>query len=230
MKSKTKSKTKTKTEVVIIENDERDLRYLVSFIKTLRVRVNGGARMAAIPKPLASENEARKKMPADNWALARNAGCIILDIDLGEGAKEAGINWMGDISENAETPIIVVTANRPRFQPALQTVDGLAPFLVIEKPTGGLPDTLNSSHDEGLARFNDILSQGIISACYISGRLDILRKTSQSKPQKNEDKHEILFSMLREYPVRTLLALFLSAVISVACLLIALHHWHIIGI
>src|SRR2546423_779866 len=107
-------KTLAKTDVIIVENNPGDLRYLTSFVRTLRLRIDGGPKLAANPRSMAGENEARKRLPANNWSLVKRAGCVVLDMDLGEGSREAGITWMDEIAKNAETPIIVVTANRER--------------------------------------------------------------------------------------------------------------------
>ena len=222
-----KSKAVAKTEVVILENDSTHLHYLTSFVKTLTVRVTGDRQLATNPISLAGETEARKKLSSRKWELAKRAGCIVLDIDLGEGAREAGITWIGEIARNAETPIVVVTGNRARFK-ALNSVYGLAPFLVIDKPRGGLPEDVPTTPDENLARFNDILSQAILSACYIAGRLEVLRKAGRAKDHLPEDVRALFLWMLHEHPVRTLVGLSLAAVISLALLFIALTHWHVI--
>jgi hypothetical protein len=223
-----KRKMLAKTDIIIVENNSADLRYLTSLVKTLRLRMNEGPRLAANPKPISSESEARRRLPASDWSLVKGAGCVVLDMDLGEGAKEAGINWMGEIAQNAETPIIVVTGHRERFKSSLESVDGLTPLLVIEKPSRGLPENFSPTSDESLIRFNDILSQAIISACYISGRLGALYKNSSEKPHKRHDLREMLPWMLQKYPVRTLLALALVATILAAWAIIALTHWHVL--
>src|SRR5882724_5468900 len=110
-----------KTDVIIVENYPEHLHYLTSLIRTLRLRIDGAPKLAAQPIPLRNENEVGKKLTANNWALVRNAGCVVLDMDLGEGAREAGITWMDKIAQNTETPIIVVTANRERFKKSLES-------------------------------------------------------------------------------------------------------------
>jgi hypothetical protein len=219
---------RAKTDVIIVENHPEHLHYLTSLIRTLRLRIDGAHKLAAKPIPLCDGNEASKKLTANNWSLVKSAGCIVLDMDLGEGAREAGITWMDKIAQNAETPIIVVTGQRERFKKSLESVDGLAPFLVIDKPPRGLPENFGDTSDEGLIRFNDILSQGVISACYISGRLEVLRKTSLEKPYKGHDPREMLLWMLRKYPARTLLGFVLVATVFVAWAIIALTHLHVL--
>src|SRR5215471_10065678 len=140
----------TKSEVIIIENDPRHLAYLTSFVRSLRLRIEGETtRLAANPRPLAGEEEVKRKL-ARNWSMLKNVGCIVLDIDLGEGARESGINWMSEIAKNVEIPIVVVTVNRKRFESALRTVDGLTPFFIIDKPARELPDTHSSVQDDDL--------------------------------------------------------------------------------
>ena len=101
---------------------------------------------------------------------------------------------------------------------------------VTEKQPAEVTDKVNPSPCENLTRFNETLSQTIISACYISGRFKILHKASLAKDYRGQPKGRDVRSMLwmlREYPVRTLLALFLTAAACVAWAIIALTHVHI---